>query len=424
MDMAGSAASLDFWILAAGLTLGIAAMLILGLRSGRRTEGKSVLSRDIEIYRAQLGGIERDIARGTMEKADGERLRTEVARRLLEADRQLARQSGAGVGTKGAGLLLPALCILAALGGGVALYAKIGHPGLPDLPLSERISEADQRLATRPSQADYVKGLTQAPPAPLDPEVADLMAKLREAVDPAVATDLRGLELLAYNEARLGNFASAVAAQERLLAVKGSEATADEHATLAEILIAQAQGYVSPESEVQIEKTLTLNPDHDAALYYKGLMLAKAGRFDLAFMIWQPLMARATAEDAWAPQLAQEIAVVAEAAGVRYQPPALPKATETRGPSEADMAAAAAQSPEARQEMILGMVNGLQERLETKGGSAEEWAQLVFAQMQLGEKEAAEKSLAAARAAYPEGEDRAKIDAAAKAAGLGEGQTP
>ncbi len=77
-------------------------------------------------------------------------------------------------------------------------------------------------------------------------DFAELMEKLRAAVDPATATDLRGLELLARNEAALGNLAAAEAAQRRIIAVKGDAATAEDHAALAEVMIRAAAAMSRP----------------------------------------------------------------------------------------------------------------------------------------------------------------------------------
>ncbi len=40
------------------------------------------------------------------------------------------------------------------VGGALALYNRIGAPGYPDLPLKQRIADAEAARADRPGQAD------------------------------------------------------------------------------------------------------------------------------------------------------------------------------------------------------------------------------------------------------------------------------
>jgi len=75
----------------------------------------------------------------------------------------------------------------------------------------------------------------------------------------------------------------------------------------------------------------------------------------------------------------------------RYTLPALPAPTDAplRGPSAADIAAAAEMSAEDRMGMVRTMVAGLADRLATEGGPAEDWARLIRAYGVLAETDAA-----------------------------------
>ncbi|RJE85708.1 c-type cytochrome biogenesis protein CcmI, partial [Paracoccus onubensis] len=59
------------------------------------------------------------------------------------------------------------------------------------------------------------------------------------------------------------------------------------------------------------------------------------------------------------------------------------------GPDADTMAATEDMSPEERQEMIQGMVSGLESRLATQGGSPEEWARLIGSLAVLGQTDRA-----------------------------------
>lgn len=92
------------------------------------------------------------------------------------------------------------------------------------------------------------------------------MDKLRATVA-ARPDDLR-LELLAQNEARLGNYAAAHLAQAWLVAAKASASTAQDHAALAEMLILAAGGYVSPEAGAALQAALSRDAQNGSARFY------------------------------------------------------------------------------------------------------------------------------------------------------------
>ncbi|WP_102109838.1 c-type cytochrome biogenesis protein CcmI, partial [Oceaniglobus roseus] len=78
-----------FWILATALGAITASLIVLALvRRGRAAP--SAAAAEIRIYRDQLDEVERDLARGTLEPEEAERVRLEISRRLLEADRAAA----------------------------------------------------------------------------------------------------------------------------------------------------------------------------------------------------------------------------------------------------------------------------------------------------------------------------------------------
>lgn len=385
--------TLGFWAVAGAMTVIVAAFLVRSLAQGRAAAEPAAVQ-DIRVYRDQLAEADRDLARGTLTAAEAQRLKTEIARRLLEADRAL--QAGGPVATTPRAIWPAMAAVAAAALGGLALYAQIGLPWYPDLPIRTRMAEADAAMAARPSQAEAVAGVEPLPPPQVDPEFTALMDKLRAAVDPATATDPRGLDLLARNEAALGNLAAAEAAQRRLIAVKGDQASADDLATLAEIMIRAAGGYISPEAEAELKRALLIDPKNGIARYFSGLMFAQGGRYDHAFALWEPLLRDSPPDAPWMAPLRDQIETVAARAGVNFT---LPGAESAPGPTAGDMAAAAEMTPEERQAMIEGMVGQLQERLATEGGSAEEWARLITSLAALGRPDEA-------RAAYAEAQRR------------------
>jgi cytochrome c-type biogenesis protein CcmH len=240
------------------------------------------------------------------------------------------------------------------------------------------------------------------------------MEKLRAAVA-ARPDDPTGLELLARNEAGLGNFEAAMAAQAALLTLKGQASTADDHAAQAELMILAAGGYVSPEAEAELTRALQIDPANGTATYYAGLMFLQTGRPDRTFALWAPLLERAAAGDLWVEPLRARLgAVAAEAGAINYRLP--PSAA---GPTAEDVAAAAGMTAEEREAMIRGMVEGLSDRLATEGGPASDWARLIGALGVLGETDRARAIHAEAQTRFAgRAADLEALRAAAEAAGL------
>lgn len=404
-----------FWIAAIGMAGAVLSFLALAVLRRPRALTTEGAAHDIGVYRDQLAEVERDLARGTLAAAEAGRIRTEVARRILDADRRRGR-TAAGRPAGGATLTAALVLLIAAAGAAVALYSRLGAPGYPDQPLAARIAEADRAMAARPAQAAAEAALGPAPLAdPEDPGHAELIARLRVAVA-ARPADAEGHRLLARNEAALGNFAAAARAQGRLVVLLGADARAGDHALHADLMIRAARGYVSPEAEAALTEALRRDPANGAARYYSGLLFAQNGRHDLAFRLWRPLLAESRPDDPWHAPLRAQIEEAAWLAGEhRYVPPAPPA-----GPGAADIEAAAALSPEERAAMVRGMVAGLAGRLASEGGPAEDWARLIVAYGVLGEAGAAARVLAEARQVFAASDaDLARIEAAAREAGLG-----
>jgi len=399
-----------FWTVAAAMAVLVAAWLVRGLMRGAEATAPAA-AQDMQVYRDQLAEADRDLARGTLTTAEAARVKTEIARRLLDADRALSAAAPAAT----ARMPWPAMAlVLATMAGALVLYSRVGLPWYPDLPIRERLAMVDESMASRPGQAEAEAAAAPAPPVQPDGEFMALMEKLRAAVDPATATDLRGLDLLARNEATLGNFIAAKAAQSRLVEVKGDQATAEDYATLAEMLILAAGGYVSPEAEQALVRALQLDPKDGMARYFSGLMFAQCGRFDRAFAFWRPLLEQSPPGAPWVAPIRAQIEEVAMRAGIPYQLPAA-----ASGPTIEDMEAAAGMTPEERQQMVEGMVAQLQDRLATEGGSAAEWARLIAALGTLGRHEQAQAIYDEAKTRFEGREDDlAALAEAAASAGL------
>lgn len=399
-----------FWLVA----FLIAALTVLSLLVALRRDGeRSGAASDLQVYRDQLKEVDRDLARGVLTEAEADTVRTEVSRRLLEADK---RAQAAGDSSGGAVWPAIAIIVLVILGGGGWLYSNIGAPGYRDLPMATRLADIAEAAANRIGQDEAEALAAENMPAFPEPDARflELMDSLRTVLEER-PNDLRGLTLLAENEARLGNFAAARDAQARILAIKGEDVTPTDLIATIDILVFAAGGYVSPEAEAYVRQLVTLDPENGAGRYYAGLMLAQNGRPDQAFPIWRRLLEEGPQNAPWVPIIREEIAGLAAATGMSYTPPALP------GPDAEAMAAADAMSDEDRQAMIEGMVEGLAARLADQGGSAEEWARLITALGVLGDLPRADAIAREARQVFAANEEDIRvIEQAARQAGVAE----
>ena len=493
---------MTFWITAGVVSVLVGLTIWLGFRRPRPTaaEGDGVLMReDVKVYRDQLREVERDVARGILAPIDADRLRLEISRRILDADRAGPADAGRDPMPPWAGWVglasIPAMIL-----GTFVLYTSVGAPGYPDMPLAQRLADAQAARTNRTPQAVAEAEMTARATvdgvgAPsLRPEIpeedAALVQRLRDALRDR-PDDLQGHRLLAVSEASLGNFAAARDAQARVvalladdadpqeaqalrelemlaggadalharaealadadpaealdraaweelvnmamalddlplahalqgraLAALGDDATADDHVVHADLMVMSAGGYVSPEAEAALERALRLDPRHPLARYFTGVMLAQTDRPDLTFRIWEQLLQDSAPDAPWVAPIRSQIEFMAMRAGVNYT---LPPEGAGAGPrlTDADLEAARDLDPEARTQMIEGMVSNLSQRLATQGGSAEEWARLIAAHGVLGNLPEASGIWTEAQAVFGARPDQLEvIRAAARGAGV------
>ena len=380
---------------------------------GAAVEGDMVrASHDLQVFRDQLREVEADARRGLLSPEEAASTRTEVSRRLLAAAD--AEAAAAGPRPAPAGVTrIAAVVVLAGAGlGAVGLYAWLGAPGLPDSPRAERMAEAATAYAARPGQdvAEAEAAKAGAPLAPTEEEI--LVDRLAKAVETR-PDDIEGHRLLARSLAGLGKFAEARRAQARVVMLKGPQATGEDFVTLAELMIRAVNGYVSPEAEAALAEGLRRDPGDGLGRYLSGVALLQAGRPDLAYPIWDRLLAEGPADAPWMAPIRETIDGVANLAGLPPRTPARGPEVQA-GPDAGDVAGAEAMDPAARAAMIGGMVDRLAARLAAEGGPPQDWARLVHALRVLGrDAEAADVAGEARRAFAADAAARAMIEAAA-----------
>ncbi|MEQ9694110.1 c-type cytochrome biogenesis protein CcmI [Shimia sp. SDUM112013] len=374
-----------FWIVVITAALMISGLFAYALIKGRAGD-EPPAAYDLRVYQDQLKEVDKDLARGVINAEDAERIRTEISRRILAADAQLQHGGDTGGQPETAGKVVAVLIAAFLVGGAAALYAELGAPGYDDMPLQARIEAATEQHANRPSQAEFEANLPVRPLNEPEGEYGELIGKLRQTVEDR-PDDLQGHILLARNEANLGNIKNAYTAQDKVIQLKGEDAALADYLFLAELMIASAEGYVSPEAESALRSALQIDPSDQLARYYWGLMLIQNNRPDLAFRMWETLLQQSAPDAPWVAPIRSRIQDLAFLAGVDYQLPPLAPAMGDglSGPTAEDMQAAQEMTPEEQQEMIQGMVDNLSDRLATEGGTPQEWARLIGALGVLGD---------------------------------------
>lgn len=345
---------------------------------------------DVSIYRDQLGEVDRDLDRGVIGEREAAAARTEIARRLIQADRAAAVPPVPASETR------RRIATLAGLVGvpvvAVAAYLALGSPDLPDIPLASRLSA--------PVESQDIAVL-----------VSRVEAHLRDNPD-----DAEGWQVLAPVYARLGRFDDAANAYANVVRTAGS--TVASESALGEALVRANDGAVTAEARAAFERAAALDPAAIQPRFYLALALGQEGRRDEAVAALKALAQSAPKDAPWLPMVETVIAKLeaSTADGPAAPPAAAPPAAT--GPSAADVEAAAGLSAEDRAAMIEGMVGQLAARLEANPDDPAGWARLIRSYMVLGRPDDATAALAKARTALAgKAEALATVEAEARAAG-------
>lgn len=367
-----------FWILCAALVVVVSVAILAPVWRGQRSVAEPAAAFDLQVYRDQLREVDRDLERGVIGAEDGERLRAEIGRKVLDADRRMADAPLSAMSGGRLRGIIATMVVVVIGAGSVALYLREGVPGAPDQPMADRIAGAERAYDARPSQEEAEKAVPPRPAPPeIDPQYAILVDELRAAVADH-PDDAQGLTLLADNETRLGNITAAREAQQRLVDLRGPDASAQETMRLAALMMEAAGGLITPEAETMLARSLRTDPNQPQARYLLGLMQLQNGRPDRAFPVWQRLLEESAPDAPWFAPIRAAITDLAWLAGQPdYVPPEPAMAMALPGPDADAMAAAEGMSDGDRGDMIATMVAGLEARLARQGGSPEEWARLI-----------------------------------------------
>jgi cytochrome c-type biogenesis protein CcmH len=339
---------------------------------------------DLTVFQDQLKEVDRDLDRGVLTAEEADAARLEIQRRIIAASKAPMENKTADSRKRRIAIAAVVAVLVPALA--VGIYLEIGAPSLTQ---PEALSADAGDGSQSPSDAEINKMVEQ-----LAAKVAD---------NP---TDVEGVT---YRQ--MGRFAEAVVIYKQLAELQPS---ADVFSSLGEVIIAAADGQVSKEAHDALVKALTLDRSEPRARFYLGLEQAEKGEAKNAIAIWRDLSAEAPPEAPWLVMVREQMADVAQRAGIppmtidpkhpldlvpmeelalaRMQaaaPPSAPIPAPAPGP---DMSALQGMPPE-QVAMIEGMVKGLAERLEKDPSDYKGW-------MMLGRSYTVLKDYDGARKAY------------------------
>lgn len=374
---------MTFWVLA-GLMAAFCVVLLLLPLLRKPAVNADGAAYDLEIYKAQLVEIQRDLARGEISQAEADAARTEIGRRLLAADQARSR-AATPAGQPRWVWPIGFITALAVPMLGVLVYLDLGRPLEPAQPFTGRAAE-------RAAQAEQNANL-----AAFRKEADALEAGLGDR-----AEDVDGWMRLGSMRMALEDYGRAAAAfgRARALAPQEPEILASE----AEALIAAAQGSVGENAQELLQQVLTLDEGNLRARFYLADADWQAGRRDKAMLAWADLRRQSPADAPWQGIVEARIRRGAAEMGVAdvasLLPDPLPPTTQPRGPDAGDVAAAQGMSAEDREAMIGGMVESLAARLQDKPEDLAGWMQLIRSYTVLNRSEEALKALGQALSVF------------------------
>lgn len=351
-----------------------------GVASSRRDE----FEHDLAVYKDQLKELQVEIARASINPADAEQARTEIARRLLAAEAKISeiddtaksnadRKFGSIAIMGIAFVFVPAIALLT--------YYSLGSPEIEAQPLQARILAAQSQQLAENAEGEQLRTLVER-------------AEVHLKSNPS---DGRGWDVLAPIYFRLGEVEKAREAYTRAIGLLGESAA--RLSGLGEVETAIAGGVVNAPAKSHFEAAAAVDPNEGRSQFFLGLADAQSGNVQQAARVWQSLSQNANSQSEWRTLARQQLAVLSRSQSLDSA--SAPQIDQDTINEIQNM------SVEDRQAMIDGMVAQLDARLSEQGGSVEEWQRLIRARLVLDQREAAQNDLIRALEAFSNDAEKA-----------------
>jgi len=351
-----------FWIAAGGLAAAAAALIFARSAAAARAAAASPEDPALAIYRRQLSDLEALAGRGVMGPDELQAAKAEAGRRLLSAADVARRVERPGGRRARTAVLIAAIATAVTA---LALYLKLGSPGLKDEPYQARLA-----------------AWRSADPSRLAP---GQMAALLRSIAQERPGDVKAYDYLGRAELAAGDDVAAALAFRK--AIRLAPRRADLHAMLGEALSTEAGGVPPPEARQAFQEALALDPTNAAARYYLGRADIAAGRVQQGLAIWRSLAGDLAPNDDHRAALLAEIDAVT---GRRADAP-------SPAPSAPPQGGAPAQIPPEQLTFIRAMVAKQAADLNAHPNDPEGWARLVRSYGVLGDQAAQAQAVAKAQ---------------------------
>jgi len=372
---------MTLWIILTVLVALTVAWLVFPL--ARPRPAASTGATPVGILADQLTELDAQAAAGSVSAEDAARLKLEIERRMLTEARD-AEPPARPLGEKALIRLALGLAVVVAIGA-TGLYAVLGRPNIPGQP---------QAAATATGPASVLADANH-PGGDVPAMIAQLETQVQKSPN-----DVEAWRMLGWSRFQLGRYDDSAAAYAKASALDPTNP--DHPSARGESLVQAAGGKITPEASAAFRAALKIDPNEPRARYFLAVEKDQAGDQDGAMADWIALINSAPEGAPWAAEVRSFVEDVALDRGIdisgKLKASGAP--SPARGPTAADIAAADKMAPADQQQMIRGMVEGLEARLKARPDDAEGWVRLMRARMVLGEPQAAARALKSGLGAF------------------------
>ena len=394
---------MTLWLIATALLI-----LVCGAVAATVTRGRAVNEGTSDsVYADQLKEIDREESAGLIDEADARMARLELQRRLLASNEPGSAPEIKEMNSSDRITLVASLAVIAI--GSAVVYAVTGSPDTPSHAMASRASrvvEADlSNLGRSPT--------SQAQPAAQNPSlgsVDEMIGRLetRLAENPG---DVEGWRMLGWSKFKTGDSAGAAAAYAKAVELDPNDSKI--LSVYGESLILSNGGFVSDTAADALRNAVRLDPGDARARFLLGLKKQQDGDVEGTLDDWVTLLNEAPAGAEWFDDVyarAEELSITSGIDISGKLPPRRAEVAESQAvaasapsgpaPTAAQIEAADQMSPEDRQAMINGMVEGLQARLEQDPDDIDGWERLIRSRLVLRQEAKARQAYDAATAHF------------------------
>lgn len=253
-----------------------------------------------------------------------------------------------------------------------------------------------------------------------DQFVAGTIEELRAAAE-NVSDDAAPWQRLGFAHFQRGEFSEASSAYERAVTIEPSEAVL--WSALGEARVMASDRDPMPADAVDaFVKANEIDPKDPRSRYFLSVKLDLEGDHQAALDGWFSLLADTPVGAPWEVDLIRTIQQVGAINSFDVEPrlelvlaarPGLNTSNPrgTRGPTQAEIAAAGSIPPSEQREMAIGMVESLEQRLANEPNNVQGWIMLIRSRMTLGQANLASDALQSAITANPSSAGRLRDEA-------------